>query len=214
MFIKCLKVGPIETNCYIACDKVENKAAVIDPGAEAPRIISALEETGCVPEYVILTHGHYDHMSAAHDVLRSTGAKLAVYADEAGLLNDPQKSLFGFMNSEPFVPFTPDILLHDGDTLMLGSVPLKVIHTPGHTYGSCCLVGQDTLFSGDTLFRDSAGRTDLATGSSEQLMQSLARLFALEGDLKVLPGHGDFSTLDYERRNNPFSGSNMNETFS
>lgn len=214
MFIKCLTVGPIETNCYIVCDKIANKAAIIDPGADAPRIISALEETGCEAQYVIFTHGHGDHISAAHDVLSCTGAKLAVYTDELPLLNDGEMNLSEQINKKPNDKFEPDIILHDGDTIMLGTVQLKVIHTPGHTFGSCCILEQDTLFSGDTLFRCGAGRTDFPTGDFGQLMQSLKKLFALEGDLKVLPGHGEFTTLDYERKNNPYAGSSTDETIS
>lgn len=204
MFIKCLKVGPIETNCYIACDTVLNKAAIIDPGAEAERIISAFNDTGCSADYVILTHGHADHMSAVREVMQGTQAKLAVYADELPLLRDPEKNLFGSISrDQSFEPLEPEILLHDGDTLTLGSIQIKVLHTPGHTAGSCCLLAQDTLFSGDTLFKLSSGRTDLPTGSSEDMNNSLDRLFGLEGDLKVLPGHGDFTTLDFERKHNP-----------
>ncbi len=205
MFIKCLRVGMLETNCYIACDKVTNRAAVIDPGADAERIITALNDTGCQADYVFLTHGHFDHISAAHEVLQATGAKLAVLALELPLLNDPEKNLYSSAQFLNFKPFTPDLLLKDGDTLSFGSISLKVKHTPGHTHGSCCLIGQDTLFSGDTLFRQSAGRCDLPTGSCDELKDSLARLFELEGDYQVLPGHGEFTTLEYERVHNPYS---------
>lgn len=206
MFIKCLKVGPIETNCYIACDTVSGKAAVIDPGADAPRIISALSDTGCTADYVILTHGHADHMSAVREVMQGTQAKLAVYADELPLLKDPEKNLFGSISrDQAFEALEPEILLHDGDTLTLGSIQIKVLHTPGHTAGSCSLIAQDMLFSGDTLFKLSSGRTDLPTGSSSDMKNSLDRLFGLEGDLKVLPGHGDFTTLDFERQHNPYA---------
>lgn len=205
MFIKCLKVGPIETNCYIACDTVSNRAVIIDPGADSARIISAFSETGCTADYVILTHGHADHMSAVREVLQSTQAKLAVFADELPLLKDPEKNLYNMITKGQFEPLEPEILLHDGDTLTLGSIQIKVLHTPGHTAGSCCLLTQDTLFSGDTLFKESSGRTDLPTGSGEDIKKSLERIFKLEGDLKVLPGHGDFTTLDFERKNNPYA---------
>lgn len=209
MFIKCLKVGPIETNCYIACDTVSNRAAVIDPGSDAARIISAISETGCTADYVILTHGHADHMSAVREVLQSTQAKLAVLAEELPLLKDPEKNLYNIISKEQFEPLEPEIILHDGDTLTLGSIQIKVLYTPGHTAGSCCLLAQDTLFSGDTLFRLSAGRCDLPTGSGEDIKNSLDLIFSLEGDLKVLPGHGDFTTLDYERKHNPYSENNV-----
>jgi Zn-dependent hydrolases, including glyoxylases len=214
MFIKCLKVGQIETNCYIACDKVENRAVIIDPGADAPRIAAALEETGCTADYLLLTHGHADHMMAAKEVLKATGARLAVLADELDFLNDPQQSLYRRMAAEPFEPFVPDLLLHDGESLTFGGTELTVMHTPGHTHGSCCFLSRDTMFSGDTLFRESYGRTDLPTGSEAELGASLKRIFAIPGDLQVLPGHGDFTTLDYERAHNPFFRSRMDESFS
>ena len=204
MFIKCLKVGQIETNCYIACDKVENKAVIIDPGADAPRIIAALEETGCTADYLLLTHGHADHMLAARAVLAATGAKLAVFAGELSFLNDPDQTLYRRMAAEPFTPFVPDKLLEDGETILFGGTELTVMHTPGHTHGSCCFCSRDTMFSGDTLFRESYGRTDLSTGSEAELGESLKRIFALPGDLQVLPGHGEFTTLAHERTHNPF----------
>jgi hydroxyacylglutathione hydrolase len=214
MFIKCLQVGPIQTNCYIACDKVSNRAAIIDPGAEAQRIVSALEEAGCTADYVVLTHGHADHMMAAHEVLRETGAKLAVFADELPFINDPEQNNYNMMSQQKFEPFTPDLMLLDGEGFTFGGIELRVMHTPGHTHGSCCFLSPDTMFSGDTLFRESFGRTDLATGSAKEMAASLRRIFAIEGDLQVLPGHGDFTTLEYERGHNPFFGSGMDETVS
>lgn len=205
MFIKCLKVGPFATNCYIACDTVENRAIIVDPGFDAQRIVPALEETGCTADYVVLTHGHADHMSAAHEVLEKTGARLAVFADELDLLNDPARNCHGSFSEEPFRPFSPDLFLHDGELLRFGSTELRTMHTPGHTHGSCCLIGKDSMFSGDTLFYEDAGRTDLATGSDAELEASLKRIFSLEGDLQVLPGHGDFTTLAHEREHNPLS---------
>ena len=204
MFIKCLTVGPIDTNCYILCDKVENKAVVIDPGFDARRIVSALGDTQCRAVYVILTHGHGDHMSAAAEVLEKTGAALAVFGGELPLLADPVQNLYYEFNKTPFLPLSPHKVLVDGDTLTVGKLEIKVMHTPGHTAGSCCLICQDTIFSGDTLFLESAGRTDMPTGSPEDLRRSLERLAALEGEYQVLPGHGGFTTLSHERQHNPF----------
>lgn len=206
MFIKCLTVGPIGTNCYIACDRTTDRAVVIDPGSEAARVTAALAETGCKADYVVLTHGHADHMGAAREVLAATGAKLALLADELPLLNGPQNLWGDIYSGAEFKPLSPDILLHDGDTVALGALQLKALHTPGHTAGSCCLLAPDALFSGDTLFSGGAGRTDLPTGSSSDLLRSLRRLFALEGDLQVFPGHGAFTTLARERAENPYAG--------
>jgi glyoxylase-like metal-dependent hydrolase (beta-lactamase superfamily II) len=147
-------------------------------------------------------------MMAAHEVLEKTGAKLAVFAGELDLLNSPDKNCYNMMSGEPFRPFEPDIMLRDGDTVIFGKVELRVMHTPGHTGGSCCFLGVDSMFSGDTLFRESSGRTDFATGDAAMLKNSLARIFAIDGDLQVLPGHGEFTTLGYERRHNPLSVGN------
>lgn len=214
MFIKCLKVGQLPTNCYIACDKVANKAVVIDPGEDAARIVTALNETECEAQYVLLTHGHADHMMAAHEVIAATGAKLGVYADELTFLNSPDENCYNMMSQKPFEPFTPDLLLRDGETIVFGQTELRVMHTPGHTAGSCCFISQDSIFSGDTLFRLSVGRTDLPSGSSSDLYKSLKRICAIEGDLQVLTGHGDFTTLEYERQNNSFLRSSSNEIIS
>jgi glyoxylase-like metal-dependent hydrolase (beta-lactamase superfamily II) len=204
MFIKCLIVGQVETNCYILCDKVTNIAAIIDPGYDAQRIASALEDTECAPGYIILTHAHYDHFAAVGELKAKTGAQLVVLEDELQLLNDPVKNLYNSFEEAPFKPFSPELLLHDGDTLKLGQMELAFLHTPGHTAGSCCIVCQDVIFTGDTLFKETAGRTDLPTGSMEELLGSVRRLAALDGDYQIFPGHGDMTTLSHERECNPF----------
>ena len=202
MFLKCLKVGQLETNCYILYDKPTNKAAVIDPGFDAQRIASTLDEIRCKAEYIILTHAHFDHITAAHELIEKTGAKLAVFETELSLLNDP--SHFRRVDGSSFKPFTPEILLHDGDILKLGTLNLTVMHTPGHTQGSCSIICEDSIFSGDTLFKEEVGRTDLVTGSYSAIINSVNRLAALDGDYKVYPGHGDSSTLSHERKFNPY----------
>jgi hydroxyacylglutathione hydrolase len=204
MFIKCLKVGQMETNCYILCDKVENRAAVIDPGYDAARIAGALEDTQCFPEYMILTHAHFDHIAAVQELGKKTGAKLVVLEDELALLNDPVKNLYSSFKTEPFRPFDPEFLMHEGDTLKLGLLELRFLHTPGHTQGSCCILCQDVLFTGDTLFRENVGRTDLPTGSMQALLSSVKRLAALDGEYQVFPGHGDITAMSHERQFNPY----------
>ncbi len=175
MFIKCLKVGQIGTNCYILCDKVNNRAAIIDPGFEAGRINAALLDTECTAEYIILTHAHFDHIGAVRELLETTGARLAVLDKELPLLNDPARNLQASFEGGTFEPFKPDLTLHDGNTIELGMLQIRVMHTPGHTPGSCCLICQDGIFSGDTLFKEDIGRTALPGGSLEEIKRSVAK---------------------------------------
>ena len=202
--VKCLQVGPIATNCYILCDRESSRAAVIDPGFEAERILSALRETGCAAGCILLTHGHADHMSAARAVQAATAAPLAVCERELPLLRDPVANLHRSFSEAPFTPPQPQILLPDGGTVQVGRLTFRALCTPGHTAGSCVLLCGDILFSGDTLFREGAGRTDLPTGSAADMARSLRRLAALPGDRRVLPGHGPATTLAHERQANPF----------
>lgn len=204
MFIKCLKVGQLGTNCYVVCDKIANRAVIIDPGADAQRIVSALADTECQADYVLLTHGHYDHMGAAREVLDKTGAKLAVFEEELAFLNDPDANLNNMFVKTAYEPFSPDLLLRDGETLTVGALEFKFIHMPGHTPGSCSILCQDELFSGDTLFREDVGRTDLPGGSAQALRLSVRKMADLPGEYQVLPGHGEFTTMSHEREMNPY----------
>lgn len=204
MFIKCLKVGPLPTNCYIVCDTVAGKAVIIDPGAESERILAALNETDCTAKYILLTHGHADHMSAANDVVAKTGAKLCVPEGDKDFINRPSLNCYDMLNTSAFVALRPDIILHDGETVNFGNTELKVLATPGHTEGSVCFIGNDSMFCGDTVFKEGVGRTDLPSGSSQKLMASLKKIASIDGNLQILPGHGEFTTLSYEKANNPY----------
>ena len=197
MKVKRMQVGPIGTNCYILEDETTGKAAVIDPGDEAGRILKVLEEDKAEVEYILLTHGHYDHTTGVPELHRALPqAKIYIHradADGAG------SQLF------PLSKQVDGLLFYgDGDKLTLGSLTIEVIHTPGHSKGSVTLKVGDVLFCGDTLFAGSMGRTDLAGGSYEEIMDSLKRLGELEGDYHVCPGHDVTSTLERERRSNPF----------
>lgn len=203
MFIKCLKVGPIGTNCYILCDTISGEAAVIDPGADAARIAAAVTDTGCRPRYILLTHGHWDHQGAVEALRDQTGASVAALSGELGLIADPSMCLFDSFGTGRFVPARVDSEMGDGDTLPFGNLELRFIATPGHTSGSCCIIYQDCLFSGDTLFRGDSGRTDLPTGSAKDIKTSLRKLAALPGEYRVFPGHEELTTMSYERENNP-----------
>lgn len=204
MRIESLQVGALQTNCYIVCDEAGRTCAVIDPGAEAERVAEAVEATGCTPQIILLTHGHYDHVGAVHQVQAYFACKLGAPAAEKAFLNDPVRSLHEANTLARFTPFQPDVFYAEGGTVTVGALAFTVLETPGHTPGSCCLRCGDALFTGDTLFAGSAGRTDLPGGSAQAIRQSLAKLYALDENLRVFPGHGGFSTLEEEKRKNPY----------
>ena len=197
MKVKLLRVGPIGTNCYILEDDQTNLAAVIDPGDEPELIQEALEKEGVEVRYLLLTHGHYDHTTAV-PALHRVYPQADIYIHQADA-NGAGSTLF------PLAGEVDDLKLYDeGDVIRLGDHEIQVLHTPGHSPGSVTLKVEDVLFTGDTLFAGSCGRTDLRGGSYEQIMQSLKRLGELKGDFHVCPGHEATSTLERERRSIPF----------
>ena len=197
MKVKLRRVGPIGTNCYILEDDQTNLAAVIDPGDEPELIQEALEKEGVEVRYLLLTHGHYDHTTAV-PALHRVYPQADIYIHQADA-NGAGSTLF------PLAGEVDDLKLYDeGDVIRLGDHEIQVLHTPGHSPGSVTLKVEDVLFTGDTLFAGSCGRTDLRGGSYEQIMQSLKRLGELKGDFHVCPGHEATSTLERERRSNPF----------
>ena len=193
MNVKMLQVGPLGTNCYVL--ETEKQAAVIDPGGDAPAVERALE--GAELRYILLTHGHYDHTGAAA-ALQKAHPEAALYIHRADFQGvDPNLVPLGTQVSE--VKF-----YGEGDELPLGDTKVEVLYTPGHSEGSVTLRCGDLLFCGDTLFAGSCGRTDFPGGSVPKMLASLRRLGELEGDLQVLPGHMEPSTLAAERRYNPY----------
>lgn len=199
MKIVTLHTTMLETGTYVVING--GRAFVVDPGADAERIIAAAEAEGAKIEWVLLTHAHFDHIGAAA-ALQREGAQIVLHRDDVKLIKSFQNlSVLAGVKVEHF---TPDVTVAGGETLDVAGVNVKVIHTPGHTAGSVCYVAGDVIFSGDTLFALSYGRTDFPTGSFAQLKNSVVnKLFALEGDYKVLPGHEGPTTLDYERAHNP-----------
>ena len=197
MKVKVMQVGPIGTNCYILEDDQTNLAAVIDPGDEPELIQEALEKEGVEVRYLLLTHGHYDHTTAV-PALHRVYPQADIYIHQADA-NGAGSTLF------PLAGEVDDLKLYDeGDVIRLGDHEIQVLHTPGHSPGSVTLKVEDVLFTGDTLFAGSCGRTDLRGGSYEEIMESLKRLGELEGDFHVCPGHDRTSTLERERKYNPF----------
>jgi len=209
MLIKTITVGPLETNCYVAADEKTLDCAVIDPGADASEILNYLEETHLNCRFVLLTHGHFDHTGAVEDVLADTEAQLMVHKADAGV------SVGG--DYYRFIPPEGTKYYADGDVVCVGGLSFTVIETPGHTPGSVCLLCRETggeepvLFSGDTLFRDSCGRTDFPGSSTDDILRSLKRLAQLPGDCEVYPGHGFSTTLSRERSVNFFMTAAMRQ---
>lgn len=197
MKIRSMQVGGLATNCYILIDETEKRAAVIDPGDEADRILAELNKLDARVEYILLTHGHYDHIGGVAR-LREALPQTKVYLHRA----DSRGAGFHVV---PLADQVADLLYYDdGDTLALGSLTIHVIHTPGHTPGGVTLRVGDALFTGDTLFAGSMGRSDFPGGNTQQLFASLKKLAQLEGDFQVLPGHDRTTTLERERRSNVF----------
>ena len=197
MEVKVLQVGPIGTNCYILEDEKGRAAAIIDPGDEAGRILQVIEDDGVDVKYILLTHGHYDHTTAVPQLHKALPqAEIYIHRADA---NGAGSQLFPLAGQIPGLKF-----YDEGDTLALGDMTIQVLHTPGHSKGSVTLKVGDVLFCGDTLFAGSCGRTDLAGGSYAEIMASLKKLGQLPGDYHVCPGHDVTSTLERERRSNPF----------
>jgi len=202
MKVEVLKVGFIDTNCYIAYSG--SRAVVIDPGADAQGIMNKANELGVSIEYIFLTHTHFDHVLAVDEIMKKTGAKLVAHPGERERMNDPEISGQSKLRNREFIPLTADIEVNDGDTLDVGDMHFEFIHTPGHTEGSICIVCEDTMFSGDTLFAGTCGRCDLHGGDFEEMLRTLKKLSALTKDYRVLPGHEGETTLARERRYNPY----------
>lgn len=197
MKIKSMQVGSLATNCYFLIDEEAKKAAVIDPGDEADRILDELDKLDAQVEYILLTHGHFDHIGGVVQ-LREALPQAKVYLHKA----DSKGTGFHVV---PLADQVADLQYYDdGDALALGSLTIRVIHTPGHTPGGVTLQVGDVLFTGDTLFAGSMGRSDFPGGNTRQLFDSLKKLAQLEGDYQVLPGHEMATTLDRERNSNVF----------
>lgn len=196
MLIKTLVVGQIETNCYIVTDEKSLECAVIDPGDESNMILDYIESNKLTVEAIFLTHGHFDHNLAVYAVHEATGAPIWINKKDA--VSAGARDQFKLTANEHVRFYS------EGDSLDVGGLSFTVLETPGHSPGSVTLQCENALFTGDTLFRDSAGRTDLGEGNVQTLLRSLYRLSQLNGDFEVYPGHMDASTLDRERRFNGY----------
>ena len=202
--IKTFPVGDLQVNCYFVEDTESGNIAVIDPGDSSDSIESYVSENSDKIKYILLTHGHFDHIGYAKELRELTNAKVVISKLDEPFLADGNLnlSLPFFGRSVPAV--TADITLEDNDELMLGETNIKYISTPGHTQGSGCYIIDDSIFTGDTLMKLSMGRTDFPTSSNADMSDSLKRLYNLKENYKVYSGHGDNSTLDYEKKYNPY----------
>ena len=200
-------LGMVETNCYFLYDEDTKKAIVVDPAKDG--IYDKLSANGIEVEAIILTHGHFDHIMGVNELREKSGALVYALQAENNLLKDPKLNS-SFQIRRPYT-VDADKFVNDGQEIELAGIKLKVYATPGHTAGSCCYYVEDMnwLISGDTLFRGSIGRSDLPTGSDEQILKSVNKLLDsndFNEDTKVYPGHGEASTIGYERKYNPFRG--------
>ncbi len=198
-----LMTGPLAVNCYIIVTEQKN-AVAIDVGGSVEKVLQYLKENDLQLKKILLTHGHYDHIGGVAELQAATGATVYIHEADAPMLSDNVLNLAQWIVAEPVVaPVTDYEILQDGDVIVQDECMFHVLHTPGHTKGSVCYQMEHTLFTGDTLFRLSRGRTDFPGGSDDELYASLQRLKQLDGDYDVLPGHNETSTLSYERQHNP-----------
>lgn len=204
MTVRRLTLGALETNCYIVWDEDSRETLVIDPADESEVILSLLEQEDLHTIAVVLTHVHFDHMLAAQTVCNATGAPLYVGAGDEDALSDPMRNLSGWFTPSNPVSISADRLLREGDVLTIGLDHFTVWETPGHTPGCICLVGEDTLFSGDTLFCGSIGRTDFPGSDISAMRMSLRRLARLSEGMTVCSGHGGETTIGWELDTNPY----------
>lgn len=198
-------LGDVGTNCYLVINEDINECILIDPADCPDKIQQMIEKNNAKLKAVLLTHGHYDHITAADDIRNIYGVKIYVSCDEEELLFDTHMNLSA--HSRRPVTLKADVYHRDMDILELAGMTIEVIHTPGHTIGGSCYYIKEAgmLFSGDTLFAESVGRTDFPTGSMSQIVHSIKdKLMVLPDDTKVFPGHGESSSIGYERKYNPF----------
>lgn len=199
MIIKQFTLGQLENNVYLVMDEKTKKAVLIDASAMSPEIVQTVKELGAKVQYILLTHGHFDHVMGVNALKKALNTEAVIHKDDLAISDNVNEftRLFGLPDGE--VP-KYELYINDGDVITVGDMKIKVIHTPGHTEGGVCYLIEDTMFSGDTLFKESVGRTDLFGGSFEKLSDSIKnKLFKLKNDIKVYPGHGPMTTIGHEK---------------
>jgi len=204
MTLKTLSLGMMQTNCYVLYDEKSKDAIIVDPACDFDAIRKNIDALKLNVRYIVITHAHYDHIEALDELKQHTNALICIGEADAQGLSDPLRNLCGLFGDT--LPETKaDILLRDGDEIELSDNKLRIISTPGHTPGGICMLVDDILISGDTLFFESVGRSDFPGGSSQTLINSVkTKLFVLPDNTKVYPGHGPSTTIGHEKESNPF----------
>lgn len=201
MKIRYDSFGSMNNNCCLIIDEVTNKSALVDCTEYSSKMIELIGDTDL--EYILLTHGHFDHIVGAKDVKAKYGAKVVISKEDEPMLNSSKLSLAAFCGAVQN-KVDADIVIANGDVIKLGEIEINAVSTPGHTAGSMCYIAGNSIFAGDTLFRCSCGRTDFPSGSPRDMQESLNKLANLNGDYNVYTGHDALTTLDYEREYNPY----------
>ena len=200
MIIKTFREPPIDNNNYLVIDEESKEAVLIDCSANDPEIKNAIKEAGANLKYILLTHGHFDHVAG----IRPDSAKIVMHENDLPIIKQANQYLPMFGIPEITIP-NIDIYIKDGDILKIGNTEIRVIHTPGHTQGGVCYLIGDSLFSGDTVFREAVGRCDLEGGDFDQIVESIeTKIFTLPEGIKIYPGHGQSTTVGWEKENNRF----------
>ena len=195
--------GSFQVNCYIVYDSILKKAIIIDPGEEVQKVINRIEELNLKPELLINTHGHFDHIFSDDIIREKYHIPLAIFKDDTEMLLDENLNFSNYMDKSVIIK-QADIIFDKDEIKETSFCKYRVIHTPGHSKGSICILINNILFSGDTVFKDSIGRTDLIGGNYNELIQSLDKIKKLPEDIIVYPGHGPFTNLKDEMNNNPY----------
>jgi hydroxyacylglutathione hydrolase len=204
MVIKQIIAGAYAVNCYILSCKNTKKTAIIDPGGNGKQILAYIQSNQLDVSYIILTHPHGDHIGAIPQIKNQINVPILLHGDDESMLENAHINLSSMMGQSS-IALKPERLLNDGETIELGDLRLNIIHTPGHTPGGICIKVKDVLFTGDTLFANSIGRTDFPGGSYQQIIDSIKKkLLIFDDETKILPGHGPMSTIGAEKRYNPF----------
>lgn len=202
--VKILKfiVGIMRTNCYFLLDEEKNECVIVDPGADPEILLRHLSERGLHCREIWLTHAHFDHIMGLDDLRRQTGAPLRMHPADTVILLDNEKNLMIRYGGCDIPQKEPELLFEDGMTIPFAGENIRVLHTPGHTPGSVCLIFREGILTGDTIFREGFGRTDFFGGNTELLDRSMEMIRGIEGDRRLYPGHGASTTLEHEKQYN------------